>query len=155
MVKILLGERIGGEGRIKVGAVAVIFDGAREKVLLTRRNDNGQWCLPGGQMEPGETAAECCEREVLEETGLRVRVSKLIGVYSSPNRLYTYPDGNRWQIVAVCCEARVVGGELGLSEETTAFGYFSREEIKRLDLLEPHRERIADAFAGEAAAFLR
>lgn len=78
-----------------MGRAVVIFDEAWEKILLTRRDDNGQWCLPGGQMEPGESAAECCEREVLEETGLRVHVRRLIGVFSSPDRLYTYPDGNR------------------------------------------------------------
>lgn len=49
----------------------------------------------------------------------------------------------------------MAGGKLGVSEETTAFGYFSWKEIAQLDLLEPHRERIADAFAEEVAAFLR
>jgi 8-oxo-dGTP pyrophosphatase MutT (NUDIX family) len=47
-----------------------VLDG--ERLLLTKRSDNGQWCLPGGGIDPGERPAEAAEREVLEETGLTV-----------------------------------------------------------------------------------
>ncbi len=147
------GERIGKNGVLRVGSAAVIFDQRREKVLLTRRTDNGQWCLPGGGMEPGESGAENCIREVFEETGLRVRIVRLIGVYSDPNDLVEYPDGNKVQIVALSFEAEPVGGLLGLSSETTEAGYFSLEEIEHMDLLSPHFQRIRDAFAGKKAAF--
>jgi 8-oxo-dGTP pyrophosphatase MutT (NUDIX family) len=50
----------------------MVFDEERTKVLLTRRTDNGRWCLPGGGIDSGESAAEACEREALEETGLVV-----------------------------------------------------------------------------------
>ena len=109
MTQILYGERIGREGKIRVGCSAAIFN-ADEKVLLTRRADNGQWCLPSGGMEPGESAAETCMREVLEETGLHVRVKRLVGVYSDPNQLVMYADGNKVQILAVHFEAEVIGG---------------------------------------------
>ena len=56
MAKIITGHRIGQDGTIRVGCSAVIFDENREKILLTRREDNNQWCLPGGGMEPGESA---------------------------------------------------------------------------------------------------
>ena len=69
MTQILYGERIGKQGKIRLGCSAAIFD-EHGRILLTRRADNGQWCLPGGGMESGESAAEACEREVLEETGL-------------------------------------------------------------------------------------
>ncbi|WP_345324352.1 NUDIX domain-containing protein [Candidatus Villigracilis proximus] len=84
MTQTLYGPRLGREGKIRVGCSAAIFDAKREKVLLTQRTDNGRWCLPGGGMESGESAAEACEREVWEETGLKVRVTRLIGVYSNP-----------------------------------------------------------------------
>jgi 8-oxo-dGTP pyrophosphatase MutT (NUDIX family) len=151
MVRIVMGERIGRQGELRVGCTACIFDAARASVLLTRRADNGRWCLPGGHMEPGETLAECLEREVWEETGLRVEAGRLIGVYSNPHLLLVYPDGNRTQVVGVVFEANVVGGALGLSDETVEVGYFTAQQIADLDVLEHHRERIADAFAsGEA-----
>jgi ADP-ribose pyrophosphatase YjhB (NUDIX family) len=48
-------------------------------MLLVRRSDNGRWAVPGGYMEPGGAFTEACAREVLEETGLHVRVGKLVG----------------------------------------------------------------------------
>jgi 8-oxo-dGTP pyrophosphatase MutT (NUDIX family) len=154
-MRIVQSERIGREGELHVGCTACIFDPSREKLLLTRRSDNGRWCLPGGHMEPGETLAECVEREVWEETGLRVAAGRLIGVYSNPNLLLVYPDGPRTQIVGLVFEARVIGGALGLSDETTEAGYFTADEIATMDVLEHHRERIADACAGGELTVVR
>ena len=49
MAKIITEHRIGQNGRLRVGCSAAIFDEHREKILLTRREDNNQWCLPGGR----------------------------------------------------------------------------------------------------------
>jgi len=155
MTKIHQGERIGRNGSLRIGCSAVIFDESRQKVLLTRRADNGEWCLPGGAMEPGESAIEACEREILEETGLRIRVGRLIGVYSNRDMLVEYPDGSRVQIVALNFEAEAIGGELGLSNETTGFGYFTLAEIEKMDLIGHHKARIEDALAGRAEAFVK
>lgn len=155
MAKLVYGERMGAEARLSIGCSAIIFDPAHERVLLQQRSDNCRWCLPGGHMEPGESAQEACVREVEEEMGLRVRITRLIGIYTTPHRIIAYPDGNRYQIVALSFEAVVTGGELRLSDETTEFGYFTPAEIESLDLMEHHRERIRDALAGQAAAFVR
>lgn len=155
MAKILTGERIGKLGTLRMGCSATIFNPTRQKILLTRRTDNGLWCLPGGGIDPGESVAEGCIREVWEETGLRVRMVRLIGVYSDPNFLVEYPDGNRVHIIALNFEVEPTGGEPGLSDETTAVGYFSRTEIDKLDVMEHHRARILDAYTGQVAAFVR
>lgn len=155
MATVIEAERIGREGKLRIGAGAVIFDETRERVLLTRRTDNSLWCLPSGAMDPGESIEETCIREVFEETGLQVRIVRMIGVYSSPNRLITYADGNRWQVVGVSFEAEVIGGEMGLSDETTEIGYFSRAEMNTLPMMVHHLERIDDALKHEAAAFIR
>ncbi len=155
MVQVIRGERIGRQGKLMVGCVAVVFDEARERVLLTRRTDNGRWCLPGGQMEPGESAEECCLRELWEETGLRGRVLRLIGLYSDPDMLLAYPDGNRFHLVSLSFEVERLEGDLALSNETTAFGYFTPDEMAALDIMEHHRSRLADAFANQPAAFVR
>ncbi len=155
MANILVGERIGKEGKIRLGCSAVIFDAGREKVLLTRRSDNGLWCLPGGAVDPGESVEEACVREVWEETRLRARVLRMVGVYSDPNRLVVYKDGNKVQTVALHFEAEVLGGEPGLSNETTDWGYFSLEQAATLEMLGNHLQRIQDTVAGQVAAFIR
>lgn len=155
MATLLFGDRIGRTGALFLGCSAAVFDPAREKILLTRRTDNGRWCLPGGRMEAGESAAEACAREVREETGLEVRLVRLVGVYSDPHRAVEYADGHRYHVVSLHFEAEAVGGALGLSDETLAAGYFSPDELARLDVMEHHRERIADTLADQAAAFVR
>ena len=106
------GDRIGREGSIRLGCSAVILDEVKQKVLLTQRADNKQWCLPSGGVDPGESVEETCIREVLEETGLNVRVTRLVGVYSDPHRMVEYPDGNKAHVVALSFVAEIIGGEL-------------------------------------------
>ncbi len=152
---LIYGDRIGKLGRIVTACDAVIFDSPGEKVLLTRRTDDGRWCLPGGAMDPGESASECCAREVLEETGLVVTVGRLIGVYSTPHRITESPDGNRKQTFDLVFEAVRISGELSVSDETTKLGYFSPEQMKSMDVMELFHERVNDAFARQGQAFLR
>ena len=154
-MKIIQGERVARQARLRPGASAIIFDSARQNILLTRRSDNGRWCLPGGGMDPGESAEETCVREALEETGPHVQVTKLVGVYTSPNIMVEYADGGKVQPVSFSFEVEVIAGELGLSDETTEYGYFSVNELDAVDLLEHHRQRIEDAVMGRAAAFYR
>jgi ADP-ribose pyrophosphatase YjhB (NUDIX family) len=154
MTQILYGERIAKQGKIRLGCSASIFD-KQGRVLLTKRQDNGQWCLPSGGVEPGESVAEGCEREVLEETGLSVQVKRLVGVYSHPDQLTVYPDGNKAHIIALQFIAEIIGGELGLSNETSDFGYFTMEEVEGLEMLGRHKERIIDTLANQAEAFVK
>jgi len=155
MTQVLYGERLGKEGQLRFGCSAVIFDETRTKALLTRRTDNGLWCIPGGAMEAGESAAEACIREVWKETGLHVEVKRLIGVYSNPNQLIIYPDGNKIHIVVMSFEVEIVGGELGLSNETTAAGFFSVQEMETMPMHGKHKERVEDTLLGLAEALIK
>ena len=148
--RILLGDRIARQGELRLGCSAVIYDPKGERFLLTRRSDNGQWCLPSGRVEAGESVAEACMREVHEETGLLTRVTRLVGIYSDPDKLVIYPDGNKAHIIAISFEAEVVGGELGGSDETTDWGYFSLQQAEVMDMLPGHIERIIDSITGLA-----
>lgn len=154
MTQVFYGPRLGKEGTLRLGCSAAILD-EQKRILLTRRTDNGQWCLPGGAVESGESVAEACEREVFEETGLKVRVKRLIGVYSHPDQLVIYPDGNKAFIVALHFETEVIGGKLGLSNETTDFGYFTPEESQGLELIGRHAERISDTFGNYPEALIK
>ena len=60
---------------------AIIKDG---KILLTKREDFEVWCIPGGAVDPGESVAQAAIREALEETGLHVEITRLVGIYSMP-----------------------------------------------------------------------
>jgi 8-oxo-dGTP pyrophosphatase MutT (NUDIX family) len=154
MTQILYGDRIGKQGKIRLGCSAAIFDN-QGRVLLTKRKDNGQWCLPSGGAEPGESVAEACIREVWEETGLRVRVKRLVGVYSHPDQLTVYSDEAKFQIIALHFEVEIIDGKLGLSDETSDYGYFTIEEIEKLEMLGRHTERIMDTLAAQREAFIR
>lgn len=154
MTRVYYGPRLGREGKLRLGCSAAVFD-AHGRILLTRRADNGQWCLPGGAVESGESVAEACEREVLEETGLIVRVKRLVGVYSHPDQLVVYPDGNKIQVVALHFEVDVIGGEAGLSNETSDFGYFTLEEMEGLEFLGRHKERILNTLENYREPFIK
>jgi hypothetical protein len=68
---------------------------------------------------------------------------------------HEYADGTRCQIVGLCFAAEPIDGELQLSDETIAFGYFSLPEIESMDIMEPHLERIRDALAARKETFIR
>ena len=154
MTQVFYGPRLGKEGILKLGCSAALFD-EQGRILLTKRSDNGQWCLPGGGVEPGESLEEACIREVWEETGLTVRVKRLVGVYSHPDMLVVYPDGKKVQIVAVHFEVEAISGEAGLSNETTDFGYFTKDELEPLQFLGRHKERILDTMENRVEAVIK
>ncbi|OLB99624.1 MAG: hypothetical protein AUH30_04895 [Candidatus Rokubacteria bacterium 13_1_40CM_68_15] len=139
---------------VRSSVSAVIVD-RRGRLLLQQRSDGGQWGLPGGSVEIGESLAEAVRREVHEETGLVVAVRRLIGVYSDPAlQVVRYPTGHVWHYVNVCFECQVTSGTLTTCDETLDLRYFSPRRLPRM-LLPNHRVRIADARARRGAAFIR
>jgi ADP-ribose pyrophosphatase YjhB (NUDIX family) len=155
MAYYLYGDRIAAEAAVRVGSSAIVWDETGKKVLLTQRTDNARWCLPSGGLDSGESVEENCAREVFEETGLVVKVGRLIAIYSTPHRIIAYADGNRYQMISFSFEATITGGELQLSDETMAFGYFSWQEIQAMDVMEPHVERIEDALRAEPTTIVK
>lgn len=114
---------------------AVLDDEGR--LLLVRRCDSGDWELPGGRVELGESVPAAAEREVEEESGVRVRVTRLAGVYSDPGHVLAYPDtGEVRQEFAVCVHAVPVDGEVRADREETCDS--SWVDPRRLDDLPIH-----------------
>jgi 8-oxo-dGTP pyrophosphatase MutT (NUDIX family) len=92
-------------------ATALIRD-ETGRVLFQRRTDFDWWGLPGGLVEIGETFRECAVREAREETGLQIRVQRLLGLYASPRWDVRYPNGDEVQQFTVALECSITGGEL-------------------------------------------
>lgn len=140
---------------VRAGANAAIFN-ERGQLVMQKRSDNGFWCMPGGNMDPGESIEECAVREALEETGLVVRVKRLIGIYSDPKTysIMRYPDGTLIQYVIVLFECEYLSGELRVSEEGTEVAWFDPTALPENTLLS-HRIRIRDAMAASGAPFVR
>lgn len=108
----------------KVGADAAIFN-KTENILLVRRADDGQWCLPCGWVEPNETPAQAAVRETKEETGLDIRVVQLVDVFT---RLPNVGFGPHTAIAVVyLCE--ITGGTLIPSHESPELQYWNIEKV--------------------------
>ena len=110
-----------------------------EGVVLIRRGSEpfeGQWALPGGFVEVGETVEEAARREAAEETGLAVEISHLVGVYSDPDR---DPRGHN---VSVAFVARVLSGQLQAASDAAEAEVLDPETV---ELAFDHRRIIADA----------
>lgn len=85
-------------------------------------------------MELGESAAQCCAREVKEEVGLDVKVERLLGLYTSPHLIFDYGDGEVYQSFVMAFRCRALSSELILNEETSEARWFTVSEIGKLDL---------------------
>lgn len=112
-----------------------------EKVLLVRRAidpGRGLWVFPGGYMDRFETVQEAAIRETLEEVGLHVRLTVLVGVYSYRTSVAV--------VVVFACE--VESGEIRIDAESDDVRLFAREEIPWERLAFPStREALQDFFA--------
>ncbi len=143
------------EIRLSVSAI-VWRDEPAGELLLMQRSDNGYWGLPGGYVEPGESVASAAAREVYEETGVRVDVGRLVGVYSDPARqVIAYADGRRVHAINLCFEARATGsGTATTPHETLATGYFAANALPA-PFVPIHEIRIRDALTGAPSAAVR
>jgi 8-oxo-dGTP diphosphatase len=117
---------------VSVAGIVVNDEG---HVLVIRRRDNGQWEPPGGILELGETFEEGVQREVLEETGVRVRVDRLTGVYKNMKR----------GIVALVFRCTPEGGEVRATAEAAEIRWMTLGEVR--DTMTPaYAVRVTDAF---------
>lgn len=117
-----------------VVAVSVFVRDDRGRVLLIQRTDNGLWSLPGGGQEVGESVAETAVRETHEETGIRVEVLGIVGVYSDPGHVIEYSDGEVRQQFSLCFRAVPVSGKPTPSDESHDVRWVARDELAALDI---------------------
>jgi ADP-ribose pyrophosphatase YjhB (NUDIX family) len=127
---------------VPAASAVVVDQGGR--ILLHRRVDNELWSIPGGGMEVGETIAETIVREVEEETGLEVEPGPLVGIYTNPQHVTAYEDGEVRQQFSICFACRIVGGQLlDRADESLEVGFYSPEQIEAMPMHPSIRLRIA------------
>ncbi len=128
-------------------AVSTFVLDERERLLMIRRTDNGLYALPGGRHELGETMTEAAVRETREETGVTVEVTGLIGIYSNPEHVMAYSDGEVRQEFSICFRAHPLGGELRTSDESSEVLWVDRADLKGIAVHPSIRMRIDHGFS--------
>ena len=130
-----------------LGANAIIT--CNGKILLEKRRDSDTWGLIGGGVKKHETELQAIAREIYEELGLRIPKEKFrkLAVYGEPGRIAAYRDGSVWRMVIV-----VFGLELEkepqmrISAESKELQFFSKEELKNIDIVITHSDIVEDWF---------
>jgi ADP-ribose pyrophosphatase YjhB (NUDIX family) len=113
------------------------------EILLIRRSDNGNWALPGGAMDIGESLPDTAVRETAEETGIDVEISGLVGIFTDPRHVILYTsNGEVRQEFSVVFAAHRVGGEPRTSTETTEVRWVPIAEIDSLPMDRSMRTRV-------------
>lgn len=104
------------------------------RILMQCRRDTGQWALPMGKMEIGETPSQCAVRETEEETGVRVEPVGILGIYSDPGHIVAYTDGEIRQEYEVMLIARPIGGRPGANDEASDVRWVDPGDLHSLDI---------------------
>lgn len=121
--------------------IPILPDG---RIVLVQRQDNGLWSLPGGMVDWGEDIATAVRRELAEETGLElVKIRRLVGVYSAPDR------DPRIHSICILVEAEV-NGRMKIQDtlEVKEVKAFSPSSLPPGKLAHDHSQQLQDYFAG-------
>jgi 8-oxo-dGTP diphosphatase len=126
--------------------------GIAGRLLLVCRCDTGDWELPGGYVDPGESATDAAVRETAEESGMTVEVTGLVGIYTDPGHVIADPRaGLVCQPFAVCFHARPLSGSPGGDHvETSDARWFTAGDILALPIRPAIRLRIGHALTPRA-----
>lgn len=143
------------KARSLVPAASAVVLNSEGQVLLIQRSDNLLWSIPGGTMEPGESIATCCIREVREETGISIRIERLTGVYSDPSHVVVYDDGEVRQAFSLCFLAQPTQGSLRPSSESLQVEFVPTKQIHTFNIHPATLIRLNDALSDQDQAFIR
>ncbi|MGC4782010.1 NUDIX hydrolase [Micromonospora zamorensis] len=137
-----------------VVAVTVFVQDEQGRVLLIQRTDNGLWALPGGAQDFGEYISETAVRETREETGVEVEVTGVVGIYTNPNHVVEYSDGEVRQQFSICFRGRYISGKPTTSDESSAVQWVERDDSRRLSIHPSMRLRIDHGFEGRNQPYI-
>jgi 8-oxo-dGTP pyrophosphatase MutT (NUDIX family) len=137
-----------------VVAASVVITDEAGRILLQHRTDNDLWALPGGGMKMTDSLPGTAVRETKEETGLDVEITGLVGTYTDPRHVIAYSDGEVRRQFNVCFTARVVGGELAISDESKELRFVLPEELDTLPMHHTQRLRLRHFVESREAPYL-
>lgn len=124
----------------QIGVGAVVFKD--NKILLVKRKNppaKNQWAIPGGRLQLGETLREACQREILEETGINIKVGELIYTFEVIERR---ADGQiLFHYVILDFLADYLSGTAIPGDDAIEVGWFSPQDIKSLDI-NPYTKKL-------------
>lgn len=130
-----------------LGANAIIT--YKGKLLLEKRSDCDQWGLVGGGVKRKESCEHAMIREIKEELGLKVSEGQLrkLEVYGEPGRIAAYQDGSIWRMVIVMYELELTEEpHMIISGESKALQFFSKEELKNIQIVKTHSDIVKQWF---------
>ena len=126
-----------------VPSANVIVVNDQGEILMIRRTDNGNWAVPGGGMDLGESITGAAVRETQEETGITREITGLIGIYTNPRQvILNTSNGEVRQEFSIVITARPVNGELRPSSESSEPQWVSPAVIPSLQMHPSMRQRI-------------
>jgi ADP-ribose pyrophosphatase YjhB (NUDIX family) len=131
------------EANSVVPSANVIVVNDDSEILMIRRTDNGNWAVPGGGMDLGESITDTAVRETHEETGISCEITGLVGIYTSPRHVILYTsNGEARQEFSIVFTARPVGGRLRASSESAEPQWVAPAAIPGLQMHPSMRQRI-------------
>lgn len=138
-----------------VPSVNVVVVNDAGEILLIRRADNDNWALPGGAMDLGESLPGAAVRETLEETGVRVEITGLVGIYTDPRHVILYTsNGEARQEFSVVFTARPLDGSPTPSDESREVRWIAQDAVGSLQMDRSMRLRIEQYLAGSGTPHL-
>jgi 8-oxo-dGTP pyrophosphatase MutT (NUDIX family) len=143
-----------GSQLLEIPSVSIVARDGSGRVLLARHSNRGEWVTPGGCVEPLETPADAAVREMWEETGLAVELTRIVGVYGGPEFVTRYRNGDEASFTMTVFEARPAEGKPRADGvEILEVKYFAKDQVDRLDMPEWMDEVLADVFEGRHGGF--
>lgn len=144
-----LRKLVGKRKIITPAARAVIFN-AQGQLLLVKRSDNGEWVMPAGSIELGESIYDCLKREVWEEAGLEVITARPIAIYTDPRYCFTNAFGAEHQMFTLVFLVEEWTGEvLRETDETVDAHFFDLDALPPIPALFQETLEDVKAFNGE------
>ncbi|WP_026189455.1 NUDIX hydrolase [Salinispora mooreana] len=138
---------------IVVAVTAFVLDD-QNSVLLIQRTDNGLWALPGGAQDFGEYIAEAAVRETREESGIAIKVTGVVGIYTNPNHVVEYSDGEVRQQFSICFRGEYVAGKPRTSDESSSVRWVPQAELDDIQIHSSMRLRIDHGYQQRSEPYI-